>query len=136
MKYCRHCGSEMKDEAAVCVKCGIAVKTPLKSEMAYCQSCGAQMNSQATLCTKCGVSQTGGGILGNDPSNGFTVNNEALTRLHDGKVLAGVCSGLGRKTNVNPWIFRAAIILLNLLVIGWFLDIAYVIAIFALPYGD
>lgn len=135
MKYCRHCGNGMQDEAAVCVKCGIAVRTPVKSAVAYCRSCGAQMNAQATLCTKCGVSQTGGGSSWNH-SPQLNTDTGSLMRSHDGKILAGVCSGLGKKYNFNPWILRGALILFNFIVIGWFLDIAYIIAIFALPYGD
>lgn len=135
MKYCRHCGKEMKDEAAVCVNCGIAKKTPVTSGVAYCESCGAEMNSKATLCTKCGVSQTqSGSSFANSNSSGADLNT--LARSRRDKVLAGVCSGLGRKLNMNPWIIRAILIFCNFIVIGWFLDIAYVIAIFALPYED
>lgn len=130
MKYCRHCGNEMQNEASVCIKCGIAEKTPVTSEKAYCKSCGAEMNGKASVCVQCGVSQTTGG-------NSFTGSNPApLTKSHDGKVLAGVCSGIGKKININPWIIRIILILTNFILIGWFLDIAYIIAIFALPYEN
>lgn len=135
MKYCRHCGNEMQDEAAVCVKCGISTKTPVTSEKAYCKACGAEMNGKATLCTKCGISQTQGAGLGANITSAST-QSVSLARSRDGKVLAGVCSGLGKKLNINAWIIRAILIFSNFIVIGWFLDIAYLIAIFALPYED
>lgn len=132
MKFCRHCGNEMQDDASVCVKCGIAEKTPVTSEKAYCRACGAEMNGKAAVCIKCGVSQT------NAANSNFnsTINSAPLARSHDGKILAGVCSGLGKKAGLNPWIIRAILIFTNFIVLGWFLDIAYVIAIFALPYND
>lgn len=58
MKYCRHCGTGMDDNAAVCLNCGISENTLVKKETAYCKNCGAEMNSQAAICIKCGVSQT------------------------------------------------------------------------------
>ena len=131
MKYCRHCGNEMQDEAVVCVKCGISTKTPVTSEKAFCKACGAEMNGKATLCTKCGISQTSSSGVGLSQSN-----SAPLTRVREGKVLAGVCSGLGKKMNMNPWIIRGILIFTNFIFVGWFLDIAYLIAIFALPYED
>lgn len=132
MKYCRHCGNEMQEESCICVKCGIAEKTPVTSEKAYCRSCGAEMNGKATVCVKCGISQT---IAKSSFSNSST-NSTPLTRSRDGKILAGVCSGIGKKMDMNPWIIRAILIFTNFIFVGWFLDIAYVIAIFALPYDS
>lgn len=131
MKYCRHCGNEMQDAASVCLKCGIHENTPVVSEVAYCKACGAEMNSKAAICTKCGVSQVSDTKFSNNSNS-----SRPLRRSRDGKVLAGVCSGIAKKTNVNPWVFRAILIFTNFIVLGWFLDIAYIIAIFALPYGD
>lgn len=135
MKYCRHCGSEMQNEAAVCVKCGISTKTPVTSEKAYCKACGAEMNGKAVLCTKCGISQTQGSSLGGGLSSAST-RSASLSRSREGKVLAGVCSGLAKRMNMNAWVIRAILIFTNFIVVGWFLDIAYLIAIFALPYED
>lgn len=137
MKYCRHCGSEMKDEATVCIKCGVAERATVTAEKAYCRSCGAEMNSAASVCVKCGVDQKIGGTKFNTNfGGGVSTSSAPLTRVRDGKVLAGVCSGLGKKLNMNPWIIRAILIFSNFIVIGWFFDIAYLIAIFAVPYEN
>lgn len=49
--YCRNCGSEMSENAAVCVACGVA-----KGESSnYCPNCGSETNPQAVVCIKCGV---------------------------------------------------------------------------------
>lgn len=128
MKYCRHCGSEMQDKAAICIKCGVAANTTVTGEKAYCMACGAEIDKKAAVCLKCGVSQTGKTVA--DKSGG------SMRRVREGKVLSGVCSGLGAYTNMNPWVFRAILIILNFFVIGFLLDIAYIIAIFAIPYED
>lgn len=134
MKYCRHCGTGMDDNAAVCLNCGISENTPVKKETAYCKNCGAEMNSQAAICIKCGVSQTNKKSYAAPASVGNSSGK--LTRSANGKILAGVFSGLGKQWNINPWILRAATIILNFFGIGVLIDIAYVIAIFALPMDE
>ena len=49
--YCRNCGSEMTDNAVVCVKCGVAKGAAAN----YCPSCGSETNPDAAVCVKCGV---------------------------------------------------------------------------------
>lgn len=49
--YCRNCGSEMADNAVVCVKCGVSKGAAAK----YCPSCGSETNPDAAVCVKCGV---------------------------------------------------------------------------------
>lgn len=132
MKYCRHCGKEMQDEASVCISCGIDERTPVTSDKAYCRSCGSEMNGKAAVCIKCGMAQAT--VKNGSRSSGC--ESGALARSRDGKILAGVCSGLGKKMNINPWVFRAILIITQFFGIGFFLDIAYIIAIFALPYRD
>ena len=136
MKYCRHCGAEMKDEATVCVKCGISENTPVTSEKAYCKFCGAEMNGKAAFCTKCGVEQKNKTNFGNSFSYTASLDSKPLCRSRNGKILAGVCSGIAKKTNIHPWIIRGILIALKFLVIGWLLDIAYIIMIFVLPLED
>ena len=49
--FCRNCGSEMADNAAICVKCGVA-----KGEASsYCPNCGSETNENAAVCVSCGV---------------------------------------------------------------------------------
>ena len=49
--YCRNCGNQMDDAAAVCVQCG----TPKGVGQNYCPNCGAQTIPNAVVCTNCGV---------------------------------------------------------------------------------
>ncbi len=49
--YCRNCGSEMAENAVVCVKCGVAKGGAAN----YCPNCGAQTNTEAAVCISCGV---------------------------------------------------------------------------------
>ncbi len=49
--FCRNCGNEMDNAAAVCVKCGVAAGNGAN----YCHNCGAQSAPGAAVCTSCGV---------------------------------------------------------------------------------
>ena len=49
--YCKNCGNEIPNNAAVCVKCGVAVNIG----SSYCQNCGRPTMPGATACTNCGV---------------------------------------------------------------------------------
>ncbi len=49
--YCRNCGGEMRDEQAICLKCGVEKG---KGD-SYCPSCGKPVNSMAAVCLNCGV---------------------------------------------------------------------------------
>lgn len=127
----------MQDAAVVCLKCGLSPNTPVNGEHAFCYSCGAQIDSRAAICVNCGVAQNQKAAPSPiKASSANNVNNEKITRSRDGKILAGVFAGLGKRWNMNPWVLRAISIFLNFVFIGWFIDIAYIIAIFALPMED
>lgn len=49
--YCRNCGKEIADNAAVCVGCGVAVGQGAN----FCPNCGAPSAPGAMVCTQCGV---------------------------------------------------------------------------------
>lgn len=49
--FCRNCGNEMADNAAVCVNCGVAAGQGVN----FCHNCGANTNPNANVCTQCGV---------------------------------------------------------------------------------
>ena len=50
--FCRNCGNELNENAAICVKCGVAVG----NGDSFCPNCGAETNAIAEVCLKCGVS--------------------------------------------------------------------------------
>ena len=51
--YCKQCGNEMLDNAAICMKCGVAKGVG----NSYCPNCGiAVENADAAVCTNCGAS--------------------------------------------------------------------------------
>ena len=49
--YCRECGSEVRENAEICPKCGVR---PLNG-ISHCQACGASTRLEQELCTNCGV---------------------------------------------------------------------------------
>ncbi len=124
MKFCRHCGAEMQDEAKVCLSCGISEGTTVKKETAYCYHCGSAMDSQASICVKCGYEQK--------KSKGADGDGK-ITRTKKGKILAGVCSGIGQAKGISPWLVRGIFILANFITMCALGTIAYIIAIFAIP---
>ncbi len=50
--FCKNCGSEIDNNAAVCVKCGFNKGTGNK----YCQNCGVEIAEGQAVCVKCGHS--------------------------------------------------------------------------------
>ena len=49
--FCRNCGNQMDNSAAVCVKCGV----PSGQGVNFCPNCGNQTAPGAAVCTSCGV---------------------------------------------------------------------------------
>ena len=49
--YCKYCGSELNENQAVCLKCGVAKGVG----NAYCENCGNPVNPDAAICVSCGV---------------------------------------------------------------------------------
>ena len=49
--FCRNCGNQMDNQAAVCVKCGV----PAGQGANFCPNCGNQTAPGAAVCTSCGV---------------------------------------------------------------------------------
>ena len=49
--YCRNCGNEMSNEAAICIRCGVAKG----KGNAYCPNCGKSVDPDAVVCINCGV---------------------------------------------------------------------------------
>ena len=49
--FCRNCGNEIDNLAAVCVKCGVAAGQGAQ----FCPNCGATTVPGAAVCTQCGV---------------------------------------------------------------------------------
>ena len=50
--FCRNCGAEMSNEAAICVKCGV----PVGKGNQFCPVCGGETHPEAVVCVKCGAS--------------------------------------------------------------------------------
>ena len=49
--FCRNCGSEMNDNQAICLKCGVATG----SGNSHCANCGQPVDPNAAVCLSCGV---------------------------------------------------------------------------------
>ena len=64
MKFCTHCGNELRDEAIICPKCGCGVEAapvkavkvpePVIPDKKFCTYCGAEVLPAAIVCPKCG----------------------------------------------------------------------------------
>jgi TM2 domain-containing membrane protein YozV len=62
--FCRNCGKQVAEQAAVCVGCGF----PPGSGANFCWNCGAQSHPAAAVCVQCGVA------LGQRPAVGGNSN--------------------------------------------------------------
>lgn len=49
--YCKHCGSPMNDNQAVCLQCGVKAG----EGKAHCHHCGNLLPDNADVCLSCGV---------------------------------------------------------------------------------
>ncbi len=49
-KYCKNCGAQLNENAAVCTKCGVLVGDGNR----FCPNCGAEPDPLAVICVKCG----------------------------------------------------------------------------------
>ena len=102
--FCKNCGNQMDDNAAVCVKCGVAKGQGDR----FCPYCGAELQPGAAVCMKCGTalhnipagtepkSRLTAGLLGIF-LGGFGVHNFYLG--YTGKAIAQIlltfCFGIG-----------------------------------------
>ena len=136
IRKCTKCGNFLALTSLFCGHCGEPVP---KS----CPKCGHVFQKEEKFCPKCGCSAnaTKPGSFKNpfdespQPQNTFsttetTSSSTPLCRVQEGKILAGVCSGLQAKFNLNAWIFRLLFIF-----IGIGLPIYIVLAI-VLKYDD
>lgn len=103
--FCRNCGSEVNDAAVACLKCGA---DPKKGKR-YCAACGVEVNENQVVCLKCGSQ------ISAAPTNGFGKDLGGFSnfkRCAEGKLIAGVCTGIGKMWNVSPWLIRVAFVFL------------------------
>ena len=49
--YCRNCGKQIDDKAAVCINCGV----PPRLEKKFCHNCGTASSNNQAICLSCGV---------------------------------------------------------------------------------
>ena len=102
--YCKNCGNQMEDVAAICVKCGVAKG----HGEGFCPFCGAAVQPGAAACLKCGTaihtipeeselkSRLTAGLLGIF-LGGFGVHNFYLGYTGKGiaQILLTFCFGIG-----------------------------------------
>lgn len=58
--YCKNCGGQVNDNAAVCLHCGVKVGSGSK----FCPVCGAQPDPMAVVCVACGAPLNQHGVQG------------------------------------------------------------------------
>ncbi len=132
IRKCSKCGNFLAPTSLFCRKCGEAVpkicpkcSRVLEKEAKFCPNCGCSTLGSRTQTTGAvsspSVSQTAGG-----PHN----DTGKLCRIREGKILAGVCTGLQAKFNLNAWLFRLLFIFSG---IGL---IVYIIMAVALKYSE
>lgn len=82
--FCKNCGNQMNDVAAVCVKCGAAKGTG----SGFCPNCGNPTLPGANACTNCGI------MLNNFSANNFSAQGQQKSKIAAG-LLGIFLGGLG-----------------------------------------
>ena len=98
-----------------------------------CKNCGTENKEGTKFCKKCGNPLNEGKV---EKKLSSIENKPTRNRTESKKILAGVCAGLAEKWNINPWVLRIILIVTNFFVIGWLLDIVYIILIFKFNHDD
>lgn len=103
--YCKNCGQEMDQNAAICVKCGYK-----KGDGAnYCHNCGQPVNPGAAICTACGFAQQAPAAASGEQKSklvavllcfflgGIGIHDFYLGNSKNGiiKIILTVCTGFG-----------------------------------------
>ncbi|MDO7205373.1 zinc ribbon domain-containing protein [Paraclostridium bifermentans] len=47
--YCKNCGNELKENASICVDCGVSIGKGNK----FCKFCGNEVNEDSKFCISC-----------------------------------------------------------------------------------
>ena len=108
--YCKHCGSPVNANQAVCLQCGVKVG----DGTSHCHHCGCPLNDHADVCLSCGVAvpkKTGATAYLNGQDKlvmillslflgGFGIHNFMMGENKKGlfRVITTFCCGIG-------WIF-------------------------------
>lgn len=101
--FCKNCGNQMDNVAAVCVKCGVQAGMGAN----FCPNCANQTAPGAAVCTSCGVALTQP-VMGEQKSKmvagllgiflgGFGIHNFYLGNTGKGiaQIVLSFCCGIG-----------------------------------------
>ena len=54
--FCKECGFDMKENASICIKCGVSKTSKIYN---FCSECGKKVGENAVVCIHCGVALSG-----------------------------------------------------------------------------
>ncbi len=97
----------------------------------YCRNCGIQIGTEDKFCRECGQQTTVGSESRGQSASGY-VDPRRLTRVVDGKKIAGVCAGLAHYFDVDVTLVRLLVVLGIFFSCGLVL-LAYIIAWVIMP---
>ncbi len=55
MKFCSSCGSQIHENAVICVNCGASQTSSVVSDKKFCSICGNECIKDAVICVNCGT---------------------------------------------------------------------------------
>ncbi len=131
MPFCYNCGNKLLDGQKFCPNCGCKAATNINPQdgSAPTATSPAAPVQQAPSTAPAPNTAIANGVAPAAP----TAPSGSLCRVREGKILAGVCTGLQAKFNLNVWVFRLLFFFVGSTGIGL---IAYIIMAIALKYSD
>ena len=105
----------------------------------FCKNCGALIADDSKNCPNCGQEITA--APKNEPDKSTEDETKSFFKgnykSREGKILTGVCAGMGKRYGKNPWIFRAVFLIGSCIpLLGWFLLGYYIAAAITWKYDQ
>ncbi len=104
--FCKNCGTQMNDNQAICVNCGVKAGNGDR----FCANCGKDLTPGADVCLNCGVAvksaSAAGNLAGQDKTvmiliclflGGIGIHNFMMGETKKGvfKIIMSLCCGIG-----------------------------------------
>ena len=103
----------------------------------FCKKCGNNIPDGSSVCPNCGAEIKTAVDNVDSKANSVNANKSVFYKSKEGKLITGVCAGLGKKFGMNPWLFRVIFIVSGFIpFLGWALLGFYIVGAIVWKFDD